>query len=211
LFIAFGAKAATAQTPPFPQPTLQQLGAPSVSAGYCEQSRATGPVFLSQLNSIVNHRDLTDIPFLEKALGTKLSLIPGTGPNGTPDTDILTYSSDQVLGGSLPVEVTVFKGKEEQQRANEIASVQFDPNSAREVYSMRCLRLTGANFVTLFGNVTFAWTGGTLPGGVNFIHLNTPGKNNTKLDVSFGYRYYLPGRATLHNELVIFVDIKESP
>jgi hypothetical protein len=207
LLLACGAQTAGAQTAPLPQATLQQLGAPSAPAGYCKQSSLTGPAFLNAFDTIIEHGDLTDIAFLQKTLRTKLSPLAGFG---TPDLDDLVYESDQVLGSPLPVQVTVFKRKEIQTEGGVIAEVQLKPILLAQVYAMNCLVLTPSDFVSLFGQLNAVWTGGTLPGGVGFIKLKAPGKNGTKLEVSFGYNCYLPGRCTLQQDLVSDVSVKES-
>ena len=80
LLVAFRAQSAGAQTRPLPLSV-------SVPAAYCKQSTLTGPAFLNLLNTIIKHGDLTDIAFLQKTLGTKLSLNPEYGADGKPDPD----------------------------------------------------------------------------------------------------------------------------
>jgi hypothetical protein len=208
LLLACGAQTAGAQTAPLPQATLQQLGAPSVPAGYCKQFTLTGPIFLNMVNTIVNHGDLTDIAFLEKALGTKFRQLPGLAP-GT-DLDNLAYKSDQVLGSPLPVQVIAIKGKEIQSNGSLIGEVRFQPNTLAQVYFMRCLMLTSANFVSLFGPLSSMWLGGvSIPIGVGHISSNTPGKMGSRFEVSFGWSYHLQSRPTLQTELVSDVNIME--
>lgn len=211
LLLAFGVQTASAQTPILPRATLQQLGASGLPAGYCKQFTLTGPIFLNMMDTIVKHGDLTDIAFLEKTLGTHLSLNPWIGPYGTPDPDTLYYKSDQVLGSSVPVEVRVFKGKKIQAAGGLIAEVRFQP--PREALFPACLTLTSADFVSLFGRLSFMWIGGPLSHGDGYIRLKTPGKNGTKLEFSFAWVFnYEPGEP-LHpipqDESVVAVTISQ--
>jgi hypothetical protein len=207
----FGARSAAAQTSPLPQPTPQQLGAPSVPAGYCKQSTLTGPEFMQLLNVIIKHGDLTDIAFLQKTLGTKFSFSYGKKTDGTRDANSLFYTTDQIMGSPIPVTVTILKGKDTQELNGEIADLQFQPNSQAQVsFFMNCLNLTATSFVSLFGPEAWAgWPRFTLGGGG--IDLKNPGKNGTKWEIEFGWFYYHSGRPALSQELIYGVNVKEFP
>ncbi len=197
------------------QPPAQQLTppgtAPSDSAqpAYCKQSTLTGPKFLDLLHAIIKHGDLTDITFLQNTLGTKFSFTYGKKPDGAQDSNSLFYTSDQIMENPIPVTVSIFKGKKAQEAAGEIASVRFEPVS-QDIF-IKCLKLTAANFVSLFGRETGGGSGGPLSIGGGVIETKNRGTNGTKLKILFGYNYYLSGRPTLPHELVTNVMIKETP
>jgi len=212
--VIFGAQAAGAQTPPLPQasaqllplpkPTPQQLGAPSVPAGYSTQSTLTGPIFLGVLNTIVKHGDLTDIAFLEKTLGTKINMDPIFGP-GTPGSNGFAGSGYPTLGNSIAVGV-IISGKDIQAQGGRFAEVDFRSSSL----AISRLRLTSADFVSLFGQLSGMWTGG-YDLGEGSIKVKTEGTKGTKLEVSFGWICYCTGRSTLQTERITDVTITEFP
>ena len=184
LLVAFRAQSAGAQTRPLPLSV-------SVPAAYCKQSTLTGPAFLNLLNTIIKHGDLTDIAFLQKTLGTKLSLNPEYGADGKPDPDNLDYNSDEVEGNPIHVAVRVRKGERVHEMGGEIALVQFVPASPSIIepsFFVNCLKLTGADFVSAFGRQGFFFVPtGPLGAGFGKKRLNMPGKNDANLYVWFDY------------------------
>jgi hypothetical protein len=211
LTVAFGVQAAGAQTPPLPQPTLQQPAAQSANLppGYCKQWPLTGPLFLNLVNTITEHGDLTDIAFLQKVLGTKLSLSQisyGSGANGSTAPHILYYTSNNVVGSPITVTVQIFKGNYTPETSGEISAVRFGSNY--QAAFINCLNLTTENFVSTFGRETGGWLSPS-PGGEETIGLKKSSKNGTAIEVQFEYTYDLPGRPLPPHELVFGVSIKE--
>jgi hypothetical protein len=205
LTVAFGVQPAGAQTSRLPQVEAQQRAAQSVTvpAAYCKQSSLTGPIFLNLLNTIVKHDDLTDIAFLEKTLGTKLSVLPALGP-GPPDKDDLAVFGDSVLGSPIAVQVKVIRGKDVQAAGGIIAEVDFRSSSL----AINCLRLTSADFASLFGQLSGMWTGG-YDVGEGWIKPKTTEKNGVKLEISFGWNCHCTDRSTLQTERITDVTLKE--
>ena len=193
VLVAFAAQAAGAQTAPLPQPTLQQLGAPSAPAGYCKQSTLTGPVFLNLLSTIIKHGDLTDIAFLQKTLGTKFSMNYGPGLGGNPDHQEPEYDSDQVLDSPIHVHVVVHLDVIEGKPSlfgNAIAWIRFEGTSmASWGYIHDCMELPVDELESRYGADGFIQRyptgGGSIAGETT--QAEFPGKNNTKLAIGWMY------------------------
>jgi hypothetical protein len=163
---------------------------------------------MSLLNIITEHGDLTDIAFLEKTLGTKLSPLPFNGL-GTPDPDDITYNGDQVRGSPIYVQVSVTKGKDIQARSGAIAEVWFRPLS--QALFTNCLKLTTTDFVSVFGRPTFIWDGGRYVGGDVTVKLKFLQKNGAKLEVQYSYTCYFPSVPRFQYGLVNDARIRELP
>jgi hypothetical protein len=119
MFAATAATAATAQ--PVNMPKTSTYSVPS----YCKRSTLTGTEFLRLLQTIIAHGDLTDIPFLEKTLGTTLSANDGFSAQGTPHTQILNLHSDHIFDNLISVDLTIYYSKSEQLRMHEIAGLEL--------------------------------------------------------------------------------------
>ncbi len=183
LVVAFAAGLTAQAAPPAPPPS-----SPS-STEFCKQSTLTGLKFMQLLQTIIRHGDLSDIPFMEKALGTKFR------------QSHLDYESNQTLGAPIQVMIDTYDG--EMKKGDILAVISFNGDSMTApdaTFIQDCLHLSRNEFYADFGTGFIDFPplpSPPLPGqhydpasvGV-FKYLNNIGKNGSQFELSFHYNVY---------------------
>jgi hypothetical protein len=182
---------------------------------FCKKFTLTDAQFLDMLHAIVNHGDVTDIAFMEKTLGTKLSQVPTYREDGKPDPDETYYRNDHLLGSPIPVEIDIFRGKERQEMGGESARMRLSgPNSD---FYFHCLKLTMTDFFSSFARKNLSFASICIPTGGcgDYVwKLNIPGKNDVRLEMDVSWSYDGGDTVTRFNfqhQIVTSVDISQSP
>lgn len=199
ILLLIGTEAAVAQT------QTQRKPLPSPPPDYCKQFSLTGPKFLELIQTVIDHGDLTDVPFIEKALGTKLDMsYPIIG--GQPYTINPDYRSNEVLGNPISTWLSVNKSKALQSEGNMIAFVEFTDHPENKSYPTfieDCLQIPAAHFSAYFGGhfaVQYDVRGG---GGNQDTNYGFKGKHKSEIYLTYSF--------TLNHEFVAGVAIKERP
>jgi hypothetical protein len=148
--VLFAAHAATAQSIPVSQPAVQKMPA------YCQRSTLTSAQFMQSIRAIISHGDLTDIPFIEKTLGTKFTVSQGWKPDGSSDPQKFIYQSSEALGSPIQVVVVVNPptairtGRDEISRMR-IESPSFPESDPVPNFVENCLHISSTDFFSDFG------------------------------------------------------------
>ncbi len=194
-----------------PSPTALQTPPP-----FCRKFTLTDAQFLGLLQAIVNHGDETDIAFMEKTLGTKLSQTAADGEDGKPDPDQTDYQSDHLLGSPIPVAIDIFRGKDSNEMGGEKARMRLGgPNSD---FYFHCLKLTMTDFFSSFSrkNLSIASIDGPYGDAGDYVwKLYIPGKNDVALEMHVSWTYDGGDndltRFNYQHQIVTSVDISQSP
>lgn len=172
------------------------------------------------IHTIIVHGDLTDIPFIEKTLGTKFTTSYGWKLDGTPDPQKLNYETKDVLGSPIHASVMI--------SLNEPLILGFGGSRFPKVerdYISDCLRLTVSEIVAVYkgpyGHPLLPV--GMLPPPPNappappepievtaFPEQGIPGKNGSKIFLSFSWEG-LPDDLYGGDNLVVRVDLDQRP
>ena len=187
LLIIGGEHPASAQSrqPMSPSSEGAQVGLrpepPSLPA-YCQNSTLTGLKFLQLIHTIIAHGDLTDIPFLEKTLGTKFSSSYGYPAEVTPDKQILQLNSEQTLGNPIPVHIIIYYAKSDQLRMHQIAGLGFGDQST---FITDCFHFSPSDISSYFGGGFYRKMFFGSPISIYYQENSSPGKNGSKIYIAF--------------------------
>jgi hypothetical protein len=191
VLIVMGDHGASAQSVASPA-TVQPIPA------YCGAYKLNAAEFMKTIHTIIEHGDLTDIPFIETTLGTKFAIIYGWKLGGIRDPQKLNYQTQNVLGSPIDASVRIWP--------NEPAELGFDGSRFPEVernYITDCLRLPVSEIVAVYkgpytpgipvGNVPVRLPPNAPPPPPEPIEVTLlpdqgmPAKNGSKIYVSFSY------------------------
>lgn len=162
----------TARSQSLNLPLEQGAAAPEISTdpalmpNDCGPAPLSGNALMSALSKIIEHHDLTDVPFVEKSLDTKFPYVGST---------MRMTVGDHVLGSALSVRLGVFDFGQEMAALN-IPSLFGDHN-----YLQDCVLISKQEFMGYFGrSFTVAY-------GEAYAWRSSPGKNNSKILLVFGW------------------------
>ncbi len=183
---------------------------------FCRKFTLTDAKFLDMLDMITNHGDITDIAFMERALGTKLSLTPTYGEDGSSDPDTTIYRSDHLLDAPIPVEIDIFRGKDRQDMGGESARMRLsgpDPD-----FYFNCLKLTMAEVFSSFARRNLSDASRCVPTGDcgEYVwKLHTTKENDARQKLLIGWEYNGNDsdntRVNFRHQIVTNVEISQSP
>lgn len=198
---------------------------------YCNVSTLDGDEFMRMISTIIVHGDLTDVEFMEKTLGTKLTVSYGWKRDGTPDHQKPVYHTDHVLGS--PIQATLFVNtvKANPPKSGWISSLDFGIPSfplTNSNFMIDCLHISTSEFFAVYkgpydftvpvpspaappllGSPKVAPTGSVNATAAQL--RGAPGKNGSELDVRFSYAVYDMQNFTPGNSRVSRVIIVQNP
>jgi hypothetical protein len=175
--IMSAANAAIAQ--PITVPDTPAYSAPA----YCKKSTLNSVEFLQLIQTIIAHGDLTDIPFLEKILGTRFNSTYDVARDSSSDNQIVRLRSDDIFGNPIEVFLLIFYAKSQQQKSGFTAALRI---GGRPNFIENCLHIPDSEFVSFFGG-NFAGVPPP-PGGLTASAAKTPNypsKNGLQLELTF--------------------------
>ena len=153
-------------------------------AGHCNSVFTVDDLW-NIIGELVDHGDLTDIAFLEKAAKTPLYLGPAsTSPDGKTITRV-GYFSNSILGTSVRLDVNIYSATSRDQTFNKVGDVRFD--SWSENGFSECLRLKRSDILQHFKG---SWitpppsNGNKMTSSANFLLF---GRNGSKFSIAFLY------------------------
>jgi hypothetical protein len=184
---------------------------PPPQPAYCKTSTLDGLKFMQMMKTIVDHGDLSDFEFLEKTLGTELTLTGGPSDSyGNPPRQDLYYDGGQIAGS--PIAVHIMLSKYAQKHDAQQVGISFAVYSETEAnFLSDCLQLTRFQFFSSFGQQGFrAERAGTSRDAYFSKALSVPGNGNSKLTIFFGTSSGSYGYDTAEKGAVTDVGIRQS-
>jgi hypothetical protein len=155
--------------------------AQSAEPSYCKSYALTGAEFVSNIKVIVSHGDLTDVPFVEKTIGSKFEKLVPHGMEGEASQFLLGWTW-QAMGAPIRIGLAVNFSSARQLKFRNIAQMSIESETLPHLdvdFIGDCLHIPISSFYSAFGAFE------NMPDGSTAKEI--PGKNHSKIVLTVGY------------------------
>jgi hypothetical protein len=176
----------------------------------CKIGKLNTESLMMEISSIIEHGDLTDIPFAEKTFQTKFREEPAKTFNGQADPQRILFQTDQIAGSPIHADVSLSRSKFNAPKDQFIGyMVIYDEHSAglKTAFIEDCIDVSSRKFSSHFGGdfVPIHDNDDPSPYATQYRQQLFPGKNNTMLELSISADYMRPDNP------VVAVGISQMP